>query len=90
MSEEQRKTVAKQFFNSMSTLIENLASRWQDEKQYEDIADYKKVIDKAAKKFSGVKVTEMTKRPFGFFFTLAGCTYQVKCTMTQYGYLRIA
>ncbi len=48
----------------------SLADRWQDESQYEDINDYRKVIEKRLP--SDFKIDQMTKRPFGFRFTFRG------------------
>lgn len=52
-------------------LIANLYWRWLDEHQYEDIAEYGKVIEDKL----GFPV-KMTKRPFGFTFD----SYQAKVT----------
>lgn len=42
--------------------IDRLAERWEDEKNCENINDYKEVIEKEF----GIKVHSMTKKPFGF------------------------
>ena len=45
----------------------NLYSRWQDEKQYEDINDYSKAREYFLKAtVENVQVMKPTKRPFGF------------------------
>lgn len=50
--------------------IEGLYCRYQDEKEYEDINDYKKPITDRL----GIDAskTKMTKRPFGFKFDIDG------------------
>lgn len=55
---------AKQFFNQHVGRIDNLAARWDDEQEFEDINDYKDAIQTHATPF-GLTVTAMTKRPFG-------------------------
>lgn len=40
-------------------------SRWQDEKKYEDIADYAVLYEAEAKKL-GWEITKMTPSPYGF------------------------
>ena len=42
-----------------------LRARWQDEKQYEDIVDYKKHLEK---NYPFLNIVKMQKRPFGFIF----------------------
>lgn len=39
--------------------------RWQDEKEYEDIADYAVLYEAKAKKL-GWEITKMIPRPYGF------------------------
>jgi hypothetical protein len=73
----------------MEHVLVPLFGRWLDEWQYEDIKDYQKVVAKAAEQTPGVKVTKMTKRPFGFHFTLGGCTYAMRVTTKSYSYQRI-
>lgn len=60
-------------------ILDNLYCRWQDEKEYEDINDYKVAFAKAAK----VNVVKATKRPFGFvveFSELPGNQYHIIAT----------
>ena len=63
------------YYDCEKTLI-NLFCRWQDEKDYEDIADYaaplKPIADKA-----GVVIIKMNKRPFGCDFTVSGKTFRL-------------
>lgn len=60
-----------ELLNKKGVLLCNLWERWQDEKEYEDIEDYGKVIAKEL----GFKSVEMSKRPFGF---KVPCTYNNK------------
>lgn len=56
-----------------------LYCRWQDEKEYEDIADYgKRLVSQLPAPF---KLVKMTKRPFGFHFTI-GTDAVYSCTQT--------
>lgn len=74
---------------ALQRTVENLASRWADESQYEDIADYKAAIEKALP--AGFAVTKMTKRPFGFWFKIGTeAEYAVYCSACEYGWKRVA
>ena len=90
----QRKELSNNVYVKVENLMSSLYSRWLDEKDYEDINDYalpiKAIIEPLA------TLTKMTKRPFGFEFTLPcaedtpnGSTYHVFMKSTQYGYKRI-
>jgi AICAR transformylase/IMP cyclohydrolase PurH len=59
------KAAAAKLVNStvLFNLIDRLSARWQDEKEYEDIAEYGKAI--AAKLPPEVAFVKMLKRPFG-------------------------
>ena len=63
----------------------NLIHRWSDEGEYEDINDYKKVLDPIVKRL-GLTIDKMTKRPFGFQVVHGGMRYQVNTR----GWRRIA
>ena len=52
------------FFNTAGDTLAYLWSRWQDEKEYEDINDYAKPLQSLADA-AGVTIVKMTKRPFG-------------------------
>ena len=71
----------------------NLFSRWLDEKEYEDINQYKEVIVSAVKKvlpnlvMSDIKPT---KRPFGITFsTEDGKRWRIFHNMREFGVKRI-
>lgn len=57
-----------------------LVSRWADEKEYEDIEEYRPHL--AALMPEGAEVTRMTRRPFGCFVKFGDWTYQVKCPLS--------
>jgi 5'-deoxynucleotidase YfbR-like HD superfamily hydrolase len=62
--------------------LDNLFIRWQDEKQYEDINDYKTVI---AKRLDfDEKNLKMTKSPFGFKYTIDRTILTLKITLSGY------
>lgn len=64
----ERATMVDSMIRNLEGLLCNLYARWQDEKEYEDIADYGKVIAKELP--ARFKLEGMTKRPFGFKFVL--------------------
>lgn len=55
-------------FEALQNLLGTLWGRWQDEHEYEDIREYGAAIAKHLP--AGFTLTAMTKRPFGFRFTL--------------------
>lgn len=54
-----------------------LRERWEDEKDYEDFADYEKAVREKVK----LNITKITKRPFGFHFRLNNQTLKFKITI---------
>lgn len=79
------------FYNGKTgNLIVSLAMRWADESGYEDIAEYKTRIERELPE--GFAITKMTKRPFGFHFTIGTeATYFIKCTSNgAYSWGRVA
>ena len=89
MKETVRKKKALDFFNSIQELMGYLSSRWQDEQGYENINDYKKRLQVEASKF-GIKITDMLSRPFGFYFTIGGCTYKLTANSRACEYKRVS
>ena len=65
---EANKAKISEFWEKIGDLVGNLMCRWQDEKEYEDINDYQKVLESEMPQ--GWKIKKMTKRPFGFHFTI--------------------
>ena len=81
---------ARDFYEDAADVIANLASRWQDEKAYEDIEIYRTSLQTLATKY-GVLVIKMTKRPFGCEFAVDGKTFKLSITAGgAYAYKRIA
>ena len=52
-------------FHKVRSRLENLADRWADEREYEDINDYAKPFQEDIKA-AGATFAGMSKRPFGF------------------------
>lgn len=95
MSEALRRQTALDIYNKTGKLFTSLFERWLDEREFESIADYQKVLASAIRKVTAAaKVTKMTKRPFGYEYTLGGCTYAVtlktKGVRNVYEYRRVA
>ena len=47
----------------IATVLGNLYGRWQDEREYEDFADYKRAMEKTLNGM-GYTLVKMTKSPF--------------------------
>lgn len=77
------------FFKAVQETLGYLYSRWQDEQEYENIADYQLPLKKIDQEH-GVVITKMNKRPFGLVFQADGRTYQVSVTRRSMAYKRIA
>ena len=76
-------------FKGIEDLACNLAARWQDEKEFEDINDYAKVLQ--AKLPEGFKLVKMTKAPFGFQFSIGTeALYVIKICARSVEWKRIA
>jgi hypothetical protein len=76
-------------FDRMQDPVSSLFSRWQDEAKYEDIANYGKAIANRLPK--GFSLTKMTKRPFGFEFSIGnGALYAMQATSRQISWKRVA
>lgn len=59
-----------EFFNDTTfiNVFANAAFRWLDEREYEDIADYKPYFKNLVLERFGIEDITMTTRPFGFKF----------------------
>ena len=88
MSEQERKEKAEKLFDEMGEVIGNAYERWVEEKEYEDINDYAVLFQPNVEAIGG-QFIRMTKRPFGFIYTLDEATYQVSINNTSYKYRRI-
>lgn len=76
------------FFDAVVDLASNLYGRWLDEKEYEEIDSYQAPFESAASEF-GVEIIKMTKRPFGFHFSVDGRVYTLFVKNNAVGYKRI-
>lgn len=56
----------------VSNIFANLWDRWQDEKEYEDINEYGKVLHGAINKVDECMLFKATKKPFGVKVYRAG------------------
>ena len=65
MEEKIKKAVEQINENKHIDFLVSLSQRWDDEKEHEDWNEYEKVIKK---KFDYLKVSQVTKRPFGLKF----------------------
>lgn len=74
------------FLNDITETMSSLYSRWQDEKEYEDINDYQLPLKTLLEKH-GVIITQMLKRPFGFKMTMDGKKWQVKSVCRGYNFI---
>lgn len=75
------------FYTAAQRTMENLWERWQDEKQYEAIEDYRLPLVAVAEK-AGVTLGAMTKRPFGVKFSVGGKEFHLTITRQKYAYTR--
>lgn len=85
----EHKATINRVFRSAEKTMSYLYCRWQDEKEYEDIADYAKPIRPLLP--AGMNFRRMTKRPFGFEFDIGtDAVYSVFVNAKQYGWKRIS
>lgn len=77
------------FFREASTVLPYLYSRWQDEREYEDIGDYCAPLDPIAQRHA-VTIKKMTKRPFGCQIDADGIICQISVTLDALRCKRIA
>ena len=59
---------ARAFYNACHDTFDSLAARWEDEKEYEDIADCIKPIKALAGRHGVTILGRMSKSPFSFRF----------------------
>lgn len=79
MNNEFEKTV-QSLMDSVEETMENLFTRWQDEKEYEDFEDYKQVMRQIVSRTSGVNFIDASSEPFGFDFSIGNitCCYTIR------------
>lgn len=76
-------------FNSVGESLQSLAARWLDENEYENIEDYRAVLQKALPE--DFKIIAMTKRPFGFKFTAGTeAVYHMTASMRSISWKRLS
>lgn len=89
LSEDTKNMVGK-IFKGMETCLVNLWCRWQDEKEYEDWADYEKVIKQTFEDIAqkvgvtGATFIKAVKRPMGAIFEYEGWSFQLKMSSRDY------
>ena len=71
-----------QFLDKVEPTFRSLYERWQDEKEYEDFAEYREVMKKLITEH-GAEFLDMTKRPFAFKYTLNGEKFELRMTATR-------
>ena len=76
-------------FGKLGETLETLAERWQDERGYEDISEYGKVIQQYLPE--GFVLIKMNKQPFGFTFKIGTeAVYGMFCNAKSLGWRRIS
>src|ERR1051326_339538 len=82
---------AMRFYDESQEVIFDLAMRWQDESEYEDINTYKLPLQPIAEQ-CGVKIEKMCKRPFGCEYSVDGKRFRLSITLSgkgNYSYKRV-
>jgi hypothetical protein len=77
--------------SSLERLMVQLAARWSDERDYEDIRQYQaRIVTELETIGSDAKVCGMKTRPFGFKFTIGTpVVYLIYCCANgEYGWKR--
>jgi predicted transcriptional regulator len=69
------KAIIEMINGDVATTLLNLKERWDDEKEYEDWANYVKVLRKLTPK--GFKFVKAGKRPFAITMAAAGNNYRL-------------
>ena len=76
-------------FYSLHQTLADLHGRWLDEQGFESLDAYSAMIAKRLPK--GFKLTKMTKRPFGFHFTIGtNAVYSMTHAGTQARWQRVS
>jgi hypothetical protein len=89
-ADQQRAKEVSEIFCALERCMCYLSERWADEREYEDIADYKGRIEVTLSdlKIVGFTITKMIRRPFGFIATYKGAEYKFKAGARCYEYAR--
>jgi len=75
-------------YEKLQMTMENLASRWHDEHEYENINDYGNAIKSKLPKC--MKFVKMSKKPFGFSFELDKKIYSIQISGNKYLWKRLS
>jgi hypothetical protein len=89
-ADQHRANEVREIFTALERCMCYLSERWADEREYENIADYKSHIEVTLSdlKIVGFTITKMTRRPFGFVATYKGAEYKFKAGARCYEYTR--
>lgn len=74
-------------FRPALDLVDRLAARWADEREYEDFADYAEAMKKATPE--GLTFVRATKRPFGFIIRTGSGDFHLFATGSKVGWKAI-
>jgi len=83
MGTKNKISTADKFLKKNLPYIDYMAGRWEDESEYENIEDYKNILQKAATPF-GIVIDKMIAQPFGFKFRVKELKYQLISTPTKF------
>lgn len=83
ISETEKRAAATRLYNDVKPLMENLYSRWLDEREYENVKDYALPLAQHLEAHEAVLV-KMNKRPFGFTFTVHGTEFRLTINQGSY------
>jgi hypothetical protein len=64
-------------------IVDQIGGRWECEKEYEDFAEYAKVLEKRFPETGGTFI-KATKRPFGYIFEAEATSQQGNKNMKRY------
>lgn len=73
---------AEHTFEHLQKLMSNLYARWLDEREYEDIAEYGKAVERNLPE--GVTFVKITKRPFGVHLKVDSLVFAIEINSTRY------
>ena len=78
-------------FKNMSNILDNLYTRWQDEREYEDWAEYERCLKNNLSQVAesndiAIEIKKVTKRPFGIHFNLDNCCVTLYVNATTIGW----
>lgn len=76
------------FYKAAGNVLDYLAARWADEKDYENLDTYLLPLSPIADK-TGVVLTGMTKRPFGVKYRVGEKVFHAFVRGNSYAYKRI-